>query len=120
MAKCEEGYLCDVCGEEVEGILESDLYLRYVIGEMDPEQLHTAAERHIRCNPILAQFISDASFEFAGEVPAGFRLADLDEDYARERRSLVTRGWRRLQEVAHSDLPIVEYPLEDVRGRWQG
>ena len=27
MAKCEEGYLCDVCGGDVEAITESDLYL---------------------------------------------------------------------------------------------
>ena len=41
MAKCEEGYLCDVCGGDVEEIVESDLYLRYVIGLVDPETLHT-------------------------------------------------------------------------------
>ena len=32
MAKCEEGYLCDVCGGDVEAITDSDLYLRYVVG----------------------------------------------------------------------------------------
>ena len=26
MAKCDEGYLCQVCGHEVEQIVESDLY----------------------------------------------------------------------------------------------
>lgn len=118
MAKCDEGYLCEICGEEVEGIQSSDLYLRYVIGEVDPEQLHTTAERHIGCNPILAQFINDDTFEFSGEVPAGFRTADLDEAYVRDRRVLVTRGWRRLKEVVQTDLPIVEYPLADVRDRW--
>ena len=40
MAKCEEGYLCEVCGGDVEAITDSDLYLRYVIGELDPEVLH--------------------------------------------------------------------------------
>jgi hypothetical protein len=118
MAKCDEGYLCEVCGEEVEGMTESDLYLRYVIGEVDPEQLHTMAERHILCNPILAQFITDETFTFSGEVPEGFRIEDLDAAYVRERRTLVTRGWRRLKEVAQSELPIVEYPLEDARARW--
>ncbi len=41
MAKCEEGYLCDVCGGDVEEITDSDLYLRFVIGLLDPETLHT-------------------------------------------------------------------------------
>ncbi len=57
------GYLCQVCGKDVECMSESDLYLRYVIGEIDPEVLHTSAERHIRCNPVLAQFIEHAKFE---------------------------------------------------------
>ena len=119
MAKCDKGYLCEVCGEEVEGIIASDLYLRYIIGEVDPEQLHTTPERHITCNPILAQFIEDETFEFSGEVPDGFRLSELDEAYARARKSLVTRGWRRLKELAQQELPIVEYPFEEVRGQWK-
>ena len=57
MAKCDEGYRCEVCGEDVTSIVDSDLYLRYVIGELDPEVLHTSPERHIRCNPVLAQFM---------------------------------------------------------------
>ena len=28
MARCDQGYLCDVCGQDVEAITESDLYLR--------------------------------------------------------------------------------------------
>ena len=36
VARCEEGYLCDVCGGDVEAITDSDLYLRYVIGAIDP------------------------------------------------------------------------------------
>ena len=59
MAKCDEGYLCSVCGEDVAEITDSDLYLRYVIGLLDPELLHATPERHIRCNPLLAQFIVD-------------------------------------------------------------
>ena len=62
MAKCEEGYLCDVCGGDVAEITDSDLYLRFVIGDVDPETLHTLRERHIRCNPVLAQFIVDDDF----------------------------------------------------------
>ena len=63
MAVCEQGYLCDVCGLEVETIDESDLYLRYVLGEVDPETLHVSPERHLRCNPTLAQFIVAEGFE---------------------------------------------------------
>ncbi|TMQ33115.1 MAG: hypothetical protein E6K70_14920, partial [Planctomycetota bacterium] len=63
MALCEQGYLCDVCGQEVEEITDSDLYLRYVLGEVHPEQLHLLRERHIRCNPVTAQFIVDPGFE---------------------------------------------------------
>ena len=50
MAKCDEGYLCGVCGDDVENITVSDLYLRFVIGMVDPETLHTQQERHLKCN----------------------------------------------------------------------
>ena len=62
MAKCDEGYLCEVCGHEVEQIVESDLYLRFILGLVDPEILHIAAERHLRCNPTLAQYIVHPEF----------------------------------------------------------
>ena len=101
MAKCEEGYLCDVCGGDVEEITDSDLYLRYVIGLLDPETLHTTRERHIRCNPVLAQFIVDADFEPV-TVEGDFDKRLLDPAYVRERESLVSRGFRRLREVAAS------------------
>ena len=77
MAKCEEGYLCDVCGQDVEEISDSDLYLRYVIGMLDPEVLHTTPERHVRCNPTLAQFITDTEFE-AVVVEGDFDKRHLD------------------------------------------
>ncbi len=51
MARCERGYLCEVCGAEVEEIIDSDLYLAYVLGEVPSEELHLRHERHIRCNP---------------------------------------------------------------------
>src|ERR1700730_12661770 len=63
MALCEQGYLCDVCGLDVEELTGSSLYLRYVLGEVPPEKLHILRERHIRCNPVLAQFIVDLKFE---------------------------------------------------------
>ena len=114
MAKCEEGYLCDVCGGDVENIWESDLYLRYVIGQIDPETLHTTRERHIRCNPTLAQFIVDPDFE-AVVALGPFDKRQLDPNYVREHERLVTRGWRRLKELAHIEgLSLLDYPLPEV------
>nr|WP_220498116.1 hypothetical protein [Rhodopirellula sp. JC639] len=113
--KCDEGYRCDVCGQDVTSIVESDLYLRYVIGELDPETLHTAAERHIRCNPVLAQFIDDDQFEPV--VIAGpMALAHLDGDFVAQRRQLVSRGYRRLLEIVDwpGDRDLTEYPLPEA------
>ena len=118
MAKCEEGYLCEVCGEDVEQMTDSDLYLRYVIGAVDAETLHTTAERHIRCNPTLAQFILDDRFT-AVTVEGDFDKCRLDAAYVREQESLVTRGWRRLLEVAGLEIPVIEYPLAEVRAKME-
>ncbi len=114
MAKCDEGYLCDVCGQDVAEITESDLYLRYVIGLLDPEVLHTTRERHIRCNPTLAQFIVDDDFP-AVTAEGAFDKRKLDPAYVRQQETLVTRGFRRLKELAALDLPILDYPLPEVR-----
>jgi hypothetical protein len=116
MAKCEEGYLCDVCGGDVEEITDSDLYLRYVIGLVDPETLHTTRERHVRCNPVLAQFIVDERFEPV-TVEGPFDKRQLDPAYVRQQEQLITRGWRRLREVAGLEIPILEYPLPEVRAK---
>jgi len=117
MAKCDEGYMCDVCGKDVEGITDSDLYLRFVMGLVDPETLHTERERHLKCNPSLAQFIVAEGFEGIA-VEGSFDKRTLDPEFVRLRESLVTRGYRRLNELARSDVPIHEYPLEEVRDRW--
>lgn len=118
MAKCEEGYLCDVCGQDVAEITESDLYLRYIVGLLDPEVLHTTAERHIRCNPTLAQYI--VADDFAPVVVEGpFDKRLLDADYVRQRERLLTRGWIRLKHVATLGIPIIEYPLPEVIAKIQ-
>jgi hypothetical protein len=120
MAKCEEGYLCDVCGGDVERIDESDLYLRYVIGQVDPETLHTTRERHIRCNPTLAQFIVDSAFPPV-VVEGDFDKRGLDQGYVRQHERLVTRGWKRLCELVHLEgVSLLEYPLPEVRERMRG
>ena len=113
MAKCDEGYLCEVCGKDVASITESDLYLRYVIGRIDPEVLHTTPERHLRCNPALAQFIVDEHFEPVA-VDGAFDKRQMDAEYVAAQAELVTRGWRRLCEVDGLDVPIIEYPLPEV------
>jgi hypothetical protein len=114
MARCDEGYRCDVCGGDVEAIADSDLYLRYVIGEVEAERLHVAAERHLRCNPALAQFIVDATFEPV-RCEGLFAKAELDPTYVRERETLVTRGWKRLQELSRmSEVSLLDYPLPEV------
>lgn len=115
MAKCDEGYLCEVCGQDVADIVDSDLYLRYVVGELDPDVLHTQKERHIRCNPSLGQYIVDE--EFAAIVVDGpFDKRGLDAAFVRERETLITRGWRRLKELmGGAETAIINYPLPEVR-----
>jgi hypothetical protein len=113
MAKCDEGYLCDVCGQDVAELTDSDLYLRYVIGLLDPEVLHTTKERHIRCNPTLAQYIVADDFEPI-VVEGPFDKRQLDPAFVREQQTLVTRGWHRLKEVTALGIPIIEYPLPEV------
>lgn len=120
MAKCEEGYLCEVCGGDVEAITDSDLYLRYVIGELDPEVLHTTRERHIRCNPVLAQFITDANFQPPVTVDGAFDKRLLDPQYVHARETLVNRGLTRLREVEGSEVPIIDYPLPEIRAARRG
>jgi hypothetical protein len=118
MARCEQGYLCDVCGQDVAEITESDLYLRYVLGEVPPEQLHRMPERHVRCNPSLAQYIVEADFEpLRCEGP--FAKENLDPAYVAAEEARVTRAWRRLQELPRLRIPIIEYPLPEVRERWR-
>lgn len=114
MAKCDEGYLCGVCGGDVAEITDSDLYLRFVTGMLDPELLHATPERHIRCNPLLAQFIIDPEFEPV-VVEDEFGKSHLDAQHVTERESLVTRGWQRLKEIKSlGEVSILEFPLPEV------
>ena len=114
MARCEQGYLCEVCGLDVAEITESDLYLRFVLGEVPPEELHLRRERHIRCNPEVAQYIVDPAFEPVS-CEGSFAKDMLDPAFVAGEAARVTRGWRRLQELPALGLPILEYPLPEVR-----
>ncbi len=110
MARCDEGYRCEVCGRDVEAITESDLYLRYVLGEVPLEMLHLQPERHVPCNPGMAQYIVDENFPpLACAGP--FDKRQIDADYRQAEESRVTRGWRRLQQIPTLGLSIAEYPL---------
>ena len=113
MSKCDQGYLCEVCGKNVAKLTDSDLYLRYVVGMLDPEVLHTTPERHIRCNPALAQYIVADDFEPVA-VEGPFDKRTLDQEHVHKQEQLFTRGWRRLQVLATQDIPILEYPLSET------
>lgn len=119
MAKCDEGYLCEVCGQAVEGLSESALYLQFVIGWIDPETLHTRPECHLRCNPNLAQFIRDEDFEPV-VVTGDFDCRSLDPSFVDERRELISRGYRHLKQL-HRKRPgmtVTDYILPEFRERW--
>ena len=118
MAKCEQGYLCDVCGQDVAEITDSDLYLRYVMGQVRPDELHRTPERHIRCNPATAQYIVDPAFEPV--LCSGvFAKEGLDAVFVHEQEDRVTRAWQRLQEIPTLGIPITEYPLPEVQAAWR-
>jgi hypothetical protein len=110
MAKCDEGYRCEVCGQDVEVITESDLYLRFVLGEVPLEMIHVAAERHIRCNPALAQYVVDPAFSPVA-CAGPFGKTEMDAEYVRSEEDRVTRAWRRLQAIPTMGLSVAEYPL---------
>jgi hypothetical protein len=112
MARCDQGYLCEVCGIAVEEIVDSDLYLSYVIRQFPARELLSRRERHIRCNPAQAQYIVDPDFEPV-TVEGPFDKRQLDPEYVRSHEQLVTRGWKRLKEVAGRGIPFAEYPLPE-------
>jgi len=116
MARCDQGYLCEVCGDEVEDITQSDLYLSYILGLVPVRDLLTHPERHLACNPVQAQFIVDDAFP-AVVVEGPFDKRLLDSESVRQQEELVTRGWRRLQEVRELGLAIPDYPLPEIRAR---
>ena len=113
MARCEQGYLCEVCNQEVEEITVSDLYLAYVLGEVPPQELPRRRERHIRCNPDRAQYIVDPAFGPPVRCEGFFDKATLDAAFVADEERRITRAWRRLQEIPHLGLTLEEYPLTE-------
>jgi hypothetical protein len=112
MARCDEGYRCEVCGGDVEAITESDLYLRYVLGEVPIFRLHQQPERHVRCNPALAQYIIDPAFEPV-TCAGPFAKSQFDAEFVAAEEARVTRGWQRLQAIPTLGVALDEYPVND-------
>ncbi|MEM8884999.1 MAG: hypothetical protein AAGD14_13085 [Planctomycetota bacterium] len=111
MANCDEGYNCDRCGEYVENVRESELYLRFVLGAVPLAELPREPERHLRCAPEFAQFIVDPDFEPVACEDPDLAKESLPPEVRARQEELFTRAWRRLQEVGGSGLPVDEYPL---------
>ena len=116
MARCDQGYLCDVCGDEVESIRESDLYLRFVTGQLSSSELLATPERHLRCNPAVAQFITHPDFPPV-TIEGDFDRRLFDPADVADHVTLLTRGWLRLQELAEKaqTVPLPLYPLPEFR-----
>jgi hypothetical protein len=74
------------------------------------ERLHRLPERHVRCNPTLAQYIVDAAFPTV-HCDGPFAAAELDATFVRAEQERVTRAWRRLQAIPVLGLTVPEYPL---------
>ena len=114
MARCEQGYLCRSAASKWPKSPIRILYLRYVLGEVPPEQLHLLPECHVRCNPSTAQYIVDPAFPPV-VCDGAFAKTLLDAAYVAEEEARVTRGWRRLQELPTLGVPIIDYPLPTAR-----
>ena len=120
MAKCDQGYLCEICGNEVENITDSSLYLQYVIGWIAPETLHSRPDSHLRCNPALAQFIDSEDFLPPVVHEGAFDRRTLDAEFSNRRTALVTEGFLRLCELTcmRHAMTLTEYPLPEVIQSW--
>jgi hypothetical protein len=116
MAKCDQGYLCEKCQEPVTGIINSSLYLSYIIGEVEARQLLSSPDRHLLCNPELSQYITDAfiqqKYQESGLNAGIFAKEMLDPEFVQQRTDLVSRGYVRLKQVVALNLPVSEYPLQ--------
>ena len=110
MAKCETGYLCDVCGGDVERIADSTLYLRFMLGEVEARLLDRHPERHLACDPILAQFIVTEGFE-TPLADGPFGKSNLDPAFVADEESRVTRGYERLMELERRGAVLSEVLL---------
>lgn len=114
MAECDQGYHCRICGDYVESIVDSEIYLRYVFRDLLFEDLSSVHEAHIWCNGNLAQYITDPRFDKPIHVDPEHDKAGKDPQECRFIERLITRAWQRLQTLPESGLDVTQYPLEDV------
>ncbi|MHC4223370.1 MAG: hypothetical protein ACYSX0_10840 [Planctomycetota bacterium] len=111
MAGCDSGYYCDRCGEYVENVRDSELYLRYILGAVPLDQLRKEPERHLCCAPEFAQFIVDPGYMPVECADPAIDKRNLPVEVRERQERLFTKAWRRLQEVAGSATPVDEYPF---------
>lgn len=105
----------------MEHITDSQLYLSYVIGEIDPETLHASPECHLTCAPAFSQFIADERYGIPPELDGPFAKSQLDFEYVALRTALVSRGYARLwaiREERRKPLTVIEYPLPEYSEKW--
>ena len=100
-----------VCHEPVDTMPESELYLRYVLGEFPAERLQAMPDRHLRCNPEIGQFVENADFPSMTDDDPLTDRRRMDPAAARARADLVTRAWLRLREIPALGLALAEMPL---------
>ncbi|MCS7271103.1 MAG: hypothetical protein NZ703_08455, partial [Gemmataceae bacterium] len=101
MTRCEQGYVCAVCGQEVEDLSQSALYLQLLLGEVPPEELLRHPECHIRCLPAVAQYIVDPLFPPV-VCKGAFAKEHLDPDFVRSEQERITAAWRQLYQYAQA------------------
>ena len=116
MASCERGYLCAVCGQDVEEITDSVLYLRYVMGEVPWDHLNRAP-RHIFVATRHSLNSSWTTRSSPCSCDGTFAKEQLDPEFVKTEEERVTLAYRRLRELAATNLPIAEYPLPHVSSR---
>jgi len=100
MALCDKGYTCDRCGEYVENMRTSELYLRHLMGAVPKEELLHEPERHIACCPELAQFIVDPAFPPVVCPDPALAKGNLPAEVRESHERTFTQAWRKLQALA--------------------
>ena len=91
MAVCEQGYLCTVCGERRRGDHRLGPLSSLCAGRGRWDNLNRAPEKHIRCDPVLAQFIVSDQFPPVN-VDGVFSKAGLDPEFVRP-KGTADHGW---------------------------
>lgn len=77
---------------------------------MPLETLHRLAERHLRCNPALAQYVVDPAFApVACDGP--FAKSEMGAQFVAAEENRVSRGYRRLLAIPPPGLAVPEHPL---------